>query len=109
MDYQALFVLSGLALAGAGLPLALGRVSPNRWYGFRTPRTVGDPQVWYPANAYAGKLLLGLGVGIVGAALLLPRLWPEMAAETYAWWLMAVLLGGLLIVLLLSLRHARAL
>lgn len=104
-----LFTLSGAALVLAALPLIAGRVPPNRWYGFRTPRTLADPQVWYPANAYAGKRLLLLGLVVAGAALLLPRLWPGLDADGYALGMTAVLLGGLALVAGLSLRRARAL
>jgi len=104
-----LFLLSALGLGLAALPLIAGRVPPNRWYGFRVPRTLADPQVWYPANAYAGKLLLAHALLLAAATLLLPRLWPELSADAYAWWLTAVLVGGLLLVLVLSLRHLNAL
>ena len=39
------------------VPMILERVPPNRWYGFRTPRTLSDPNVWYPANRIAGQYL----------------------------------------------------
>jgi len=55
----------GLFIAAIGLPLYLEKIPPNALYGFRTPRTVSDERVWYPANKFAGK---GLSLaGLVGA------------------------------------------
>jgi len=52
-------LFSGICLivAALSLPLILGRVRPNPVYGFRTPRTLSSPEIWYPANAYAGRAL----------------------------------------------------
>jgi uncharacterized membrane protein len=46
-------------------------VAPNSWYGFRVPKTLGDPTVWYEANAYAGRSLLAAGIVIVVGSLAL--------------------------------------
>jgi uncharacterized membrane protein len=27
-------------------------------YGFRTPKTLADPEIWYSANAFTGRALL---------------------------------------------------
>ena len=40
------------------LPLALRVVRPNRVYGFRTPQTLASRDLWYSANAFAGRPLL---------------------------------------------------
>ena len=53
-----LFTGSGLLLAAVSVPLVLGKIGPNPWYGFRVRKTLADPAVWYPANAYAAKRLL---------------------------------------------------
>jgi SdpI/YfhL protein family len=39
------------------IPMALGVVPPNRFYGFRTPQTLSSPEVWYPANRASGRYL----------------------------------------------------
>ncbi len=61
-------VLSLLAcglLVGLGIPCSMGLVPPNRLYGFRTPKTLKDPDVWYPTNRVAGYW--GIATGIVTA------------------------------------------
>ena len=45
------------------------RVPPNHWYGFRVPKTLRDPYVWYEANHVAGRDLLLAGVAVLLAAL----------------------------------------
>jgi uncharacterized membrane protein len=45
------------------VPMVMRRVPPNGIYGFRTPKTLSNPQIWYEANRRAGVNL------IVGAIL----------------------------------------
>ena len=40
------------------IPMVLGKVSPNRVYGFRTPKTLSSPSIWYPANRISGWYLI---------------------------------------------------
>jgi uncharacterized membrane protein len=75
-----LFPAVGLLLALLGWPLAARRVGPNRWYGLRVRATFADRQVWYDANALAGRDLVALGVGLLLVSLLLPRLVPVSEA-----------------------------
>lgn len=63
-------VASCLFIAVIGLPMALDKIPPNALYGFRTPRTLADPDVWYEANREAGKALTAAGlVGALGSVL----------------------------------------
>lgn len=64
-----LWILAGGALIIAGYPLMIRRVPPNHWYGFRVPKTLRDPYVWYEANHVAGRDLLLAGVAVLLAAL----------------------------------------
>ena len=63
-------LLGGLFIL-MGIPLIKRSVKPNRWYGFRTPRTPKDPNVRYPANEFGGKRFLWVGVAIIAAAVIL--------------------------------------
>lgn len=56
------FAAVGLLFIGLGLPLIFNRVPPNRWYGFRTSKTLSATKYWYAANRVAGKNLLLAGV-----------------------------------------------
>jgi hypothetical protein len=68
-----LFPAVGLLLALLGWPLAARRVGPNPWYGLRVPATFADREVWFDANAIAGRDLMVLGVVLLLVALILPR------------------------------------
>jgi uncharacterized membrane protein len=49
-------------MALLSLPMAMGMVPPNRFYGFRTAKTLSSPRIWYAANQRAGWLLFAAGV-----------------------------------------------
>ena len=62
-----------LMLIAVSIPLVIGVVPPNWIYGFRTAKTMSNPQIWYEANRHAGANLIAAGVwtmvlcgGIVG-------------------------------------------
>jgi uncharacterized membrane protein len=48
--------LCSLALLALALPLALGWVGPNPWYGLKPRRTTEDDALWYQVNRHAGRL-----------------------------------------------------
>jgi hypothetical protein len=102
------YLATGALLAVLSLPLIRGKVGPNPWYGFRVRRTLEDPAVWYPANAYAAKGLLCVGLATCAAAVLL-YLIPGIGLEAYALAVSAVVLGGLAVNLILSFRYLRSL
>ena len=60
----------GLLITVVALPMMYDKIPPNNFYGFRTPRTLSDPNVWYPANRVAGRNLAIAGVIVVTTALL---------------------------------------
>ena len=99
----------GLLMAILAIPMILGKVPPNSVYGFRTKQTISDPEIWYPANAYAGKWLLAWGVMMLAAALLLPWLLPDLTDDNYAALFVKITLGGLLVVVLMCWRYLKKL
>lgn len=76
-------------LSAASVPLALGKVGPNRLYGFRTPRTRADERVWYPVNRMFGRRMLATNI-VIGAIAMLA--WVGMIG-TGTMLLSALLLG----------------
>ena len=42
-----LFALVGLMFVGLSIPLIQKRIPPNRFYGFRTAKSLSDPKIWY--------------------------------------------------------------
>lgn len=64
-----LFALVGLVFVGLSLPLIQERIPPNRFYGFRTPRTLSDPKIWYRVNRISGSDLFIAGALITISSL----------------------------------------
>jgi uncharacterized membrane protein len=60
-----LFAAVGVLYIGFGIPLLKGRVQPNRWYGWRTKKTLSDARVWYAVNEIAGRDLIWTGVVVL--------------------------------------------
>ena len=99
---------TGLLLAALSIPLILGKIGPNPWYGFRVKKTLNDPAVWYPANAYAGKRLFV--VGLVGSLFaFLFYFVPKIDLNTYAIGCAVVTVGGLIVSVIQSFLYLRTL
>jgi len=45
-----------------GLPMALGLVPPNAFYGIRTAETLAVDEIWYAANSVAGTAAVVFGL-----------------------------------------------
>lgn len=64
-------LLIPLVLIPVSIPMILEKIKPNWWYGFRTAKTLSDEKIWYPANKYAGKLMLVSGIiSLIGLIIL---------------------------------------
>lgn len=61
-------VASGVFVA-MGIPCSQGWVRPNRLYGFRTRKTLEDPDVWYPTNRVAGYWAIATGIITAGVSI----------------------------------------
>jgi len=97
-------------MMAVSVPLMQGRVQPNRVYGVRTPKTLGDERVWYQGNAYGGRLLFRTGlVQLVAVVALygIPRLRADFVAYNLACG--AVILGGVVLAGVLILRRLQSL
>ena len=66
-----LFALVGLTFVGISIPLIQNRVPPNRFYGFRTKKTLSDPKIWYEVNHIQGNDLLVAGALLTITSLLM--------------------------------------
>ena len=103
-----LFVGTSALLMVIAIPLMLRRIPPNALYGFRTPQTLRNPELWYEINAYAGRrLLVAGGVGVVAAIALYG--WPGWTVDAYALVYMAVVVSLLTATLIQSLRRMKSL
>ena len=106
IEPEVLFPLLSGVLALLGIPQWVAMVGPNRFYGVRTPATLGDEAVWYAVNKAAGRdLVFAGGAGLV-ASLVLPQAGVSGAAYSI---LMAVALaaGGALVAAIALARARR--
>ena len=71
----------------ASAPMSLGMAPPNRFYGFRTAKTLSSPEVWYPANRAAGWFMIAAAAVALGFNLALSSTFPEWPPERINPWL----------------------
>jgi len=70
--YSLLFGGVGLLFVALSIPLIQERVPPNSTYGFRTAKSLSDPNIWYAINRISGRDLLVAGalIGLGSAGML---------------------------------------
>lgn len=85
---------AGLVVILGALPMALGRLRPNHWYGYRTPASLASKDVWDQTNRTAGRWLLAVGALVIVATLTLRLL--EVDPATSALSTTALLMLGVL-------------
>ena len=66
-----IFTAAGTLFVCLGVPLYLGRVRPNWWYGCRTQKTLSDEKVWYAVNRVTGRDMVAGGIALVACSLAL--------------------------------------
>jgi len=76
-----LFVIGGVLSVALGLPLQYEKVPPNWFYGFRTRKTVSNPDIWYPVNRVLGIDMVRLGIVVAVSALIMLALRHSVAPE----------------------------
>jgi uncharacterized membrane protein len=86
-----LFSLVGVLYIGLGIPLLLGRVRPNSWYGCRTRKTMSDEKIWYAVNRVTGRGLIIAGIMLVGSSLVVFAFGREINPDYAVLILLAVL------------------
>ena len=66
------FFIPAVLFAFLSTPLILGLIPPNRFYGFRTRRTLLDQGVWYASNLFGGWCFLASSLIYLLVAIFLP-------------------------------------
>jgi uncharacterized membrane protein len=90
-------VIPGVIIVIA-IPLILGKVPRNRFYGFRTRYTLSSDEVWYRANKISSIAMLIAGLFWLAAAIVLPA----TMASSQSPLLLVRLLGPVSIVIALA-------
>jgi len=104
--YLSLF--SGALLAALSVPMILGKIPPNGLYGFRVRKTMENPDIWYPVNAYSGKWLLAAGLIMAVAAVGLFFV-PGLSLDVYAYAVLAVWVVVFTVAIIASVRYMNSL
>jgi len=102
------YLLPGLT-ALIMIPMALGIAPPNGLYGFRTPKTLSSPNIWYPANRVSGWILIGASLLTICFNLILWRTHPEWPEKRLILWMANSMVVALLAGLAASLLYLRRL
>jgi uncharacterized membrane protein len=79
----AIYLLGGVLLCLLSVPLIQRRIPRNGLYGFRVAKTMASDAVWFPANEFAGKRLLVVGLVIAAVAIVLFAV-PAITLDAYA-------------------------
>ena len=101
-----LYISSGTLLVILSIPLLFENIPPNPIYGFRVSATLEDRQLWYAANTYASKCLMGAGLTTILGAIAL-YLIPGISLDVYALGCLAVVSVALGIGLYQSLMYIK--
>jgi uncharacterized membrane protein len=83
MIHQPFFIPS-LLISLIALPLVLGFIPRNRWYGIRTAQTLSDETTWYRCNRFGGWAFLLSGMIYYAVARMIPA--PQPPASDFALW-----------------------
>ena len=101
-----LHLFVAIATIAAAIPLVLGKVGRNPWYGVRIPASFESDERWFEINHYGGRLLLAWGMTIAGTALIGAVL-ERSAWVAYDWTALVIIMGGLAWVVVRIFRYAR--
>ena len=93
------------AILVASTLMILGRVPPNRIFGFRTEETLSSPEAWYPANRALGWFMAAAAIASICFNLTLWWTVPEWPVDRTVSWMTGGIGIPLLIAVLLSVRH----
>src|SRR5688572_12428913 len=97
------FLISAAIIAVVSIPLIANVVPPNRFYGFRTRRTLSNERIWYRANRFAGWALF---IAAIISATVLAIVSPEtLSPPRYA---AGILVAPLLAALVASYIYLRS-
>ena len=103
------FVVPALLIILVSLPLVFGLIPKNRFYGFKTPKTLSDDQVWYRSNRYGARALIFSCLAYLLVAKLVPA--TGNGGTDFSVWLLhfAVFALPLFTAIMLTLRYVRRL
>ena len=103
-----LYCAAGVLLAGLSIPLIRKKVPPNSLYGFRIPKTMDNPELWYLVNHYSARRMLWTAIAFAMTALVLYFI-PGISLDTYAMLCLGVFSIGMIITIVQTVNYLRSL
>jgi hypothetical protein len=99
-------LIGGMVLVAVSWPLIKGKIGRNYFYGIRIREAFESDERWRDINAYGGRMILRYGIGIMVLGLV-GLVLPQSLWFPYIWASLAVIVGGLVVVLRAIRRYAR--
>lgn len=99
-----LFTAVGFIYIALGIPLFRGHVRPNYWYGCRTTKTLADERIWYAVNRVTGRDLLATGIALLITSFVVFLFKTQMNSSLAVAVLLSVLIVGVAIMVVDSLK-----
>lgn len=103
-----LYLVGGIVLSLASLPLIAKKIKPNPFYGFRVPATLNNPGLWYAVNQFFGRRLLAVALAVIFASVIF-YLWPRIGVDAYALSVLGVFVAAFGIALYQGWKYIKAL
>jgi hypothetical protein len=99
----ATYIIIGVVMIIVAIPLIRRWIKPNLLYGSRLPHSAANTALWYDITSYSGRLLTGIGVATILAAVLCYVL--NFGENAYTLVCTVVMLMGILTMVALGLRR----
>jgi uncharacterized membrane protein len=90
------FVIPSFIFLVISIPLVLGRIMRNRFYGIRTRKSLSDERVWLAVNRLGGRLIIASSLIYLAIAATVPYS-PDITSPN--WW---AHMGGFVLPLVVS-------
>ena len=103
-----MYCSAGILLAILSIPLMRRKIPPNGLYGFRTQKTIDNPELWYLVNQYSAQRMFWTAVAFVVTALGLYIL-PGIGLDDYAMGCLGVFTIGMIITIVQSVNYLSSL
>jgi uncharacterized membrane protein len=99
-----IYIATSALIIVLSVPMMQRKVKPNRWYGFRVPKTLNNPDIWYDANAYCGRWLVIAGAATIIASLVFGVI-PDISLDLYVMLVTVVMIVSMFIGLGMSFKY----
>jgi hypothetical protein len=77
------FVIPSFIFLAVSIPLVLGWIPKNRFYGIRTKKTLSDERIWRSVNSLGGRLIVASSLIYLSVAALVPY---SSDSASSVWW-----------------------